>query len=70
MYVPRYPGPLCKRLYSPYFDDEFPHVRRVRWLSLWGGLKQSLTVTRLTLMEREVPPSASSPVQPIGATSG
>jgi predicted Mrr-cat superfamily restriction endonuclease len=41
---------LRKKLYSPYFEDEFPHVRRVRWLSLWGGLKQSLTFTRLTLL--------------------
>ena len=43
-------SPLRKRLYSPHFDDDYPHIRRVRWLSLWGGLKQSLAFTRLTLM--------------------
>lgn len=45
--------PLRKRLYSPYFDDYFPHIRRVRWLSLWGELKQSLTLTKFALMQGE-----------------
>jgi predicted Mrr-cat superfamily restriction endonuclease len=43
-------GPLRKKLYSPFFQDEYPHIRRVRWLSVGGGFKQSLTLTRLTLM--------------------
>lgn len=43
-------NPLRKKLYSQFFDDDFPNIRRVRWLSLWGGLKQPLTFTRLTLM--------------------
>jgi len=41
---------LRKKLYSPFFDEYFPNIRRVRWLSLWGGLKQPLALTRLTLM--------------------
>jgi len=41
---------LRKRLYSPFFKESFCHIRRVRWLSLWGGLKQNMTFTRLTLM--------------------
>ena len=49
-FVPK-SSPLRKKLYSEYFDDEFPNIRHVRWLSLWGGLKQPLTFTRLTLMQ-------------------
>jgi len=47
--------PLRERLYSEYFDDYYPHIHRVRWLSLWGGIKQSTAFTRLTLMEQEHP---------------
>ena len=42
--------PLRKKLRSAFFRDDFPNIRRVRWLSLWGGLKQSRAFTRLTLM--------------------
>ena len=44
-------NPLRTKLHSPFHDDDYPHIRKVRWLSLWGGLKQSLAFTRLTLME-------------------
>lgn len=42
--------PLRQKFYSPYFKDHFPHVRAVRWISLGGGMKQQLTLTRLTIM--------------------
>jgi predicted Mrr-cat superfamily restriction endonuclease len=42
--------PLRQKLRSPFFGDGFPHIRRVRWLSLGGGMKQSAALTRLTLM--------------------
>lgn len=41
---------LRKRLRSEFFGEDFPHIRRVRWLSLGGGMKQSVALTRLTLM--------------------
>ena len=41
--------PLRKEFYSPYFDDFFPHTRSVRWISLGGGMKQPLTLTRLAV---------------------
>jgi predicted Mrr-cat superfamily restriction endonuclease len=44
------PDPLRNKLFSPFFKDHFPHIRRVRWLSLWGGLRRELAFTRLTLM--------------------
>ncbi len=42
--------PLRNTFYSPFFGEKFWHVRAVQWLSLGGGLKQPLTLTRLTLM--------------------
>jgi predicted Mrr-cat superfamily restriction endonuclease len=42
--------PLRRKLRSAFFEEEYPHIRRVRWLSLGGGMKQSGTLTRLTLM--------------------
>jgi len=42
--------PLREKFYSPYFDDYFPHVRAVRWISLGGGMKQPLTLTKLTIL--------------------
>ena len=53
--------PLRTRLHSPYFQDDFPHIRRVRWLSLWGGLKRELAFTRLTLMPAEPEPQPQKP---------
>ena len=41
---------LRRKLYSPFFDDDYPHIRWVKWLSLGGGLKQALAFTRLTVM--------------------
>jgi len=42
--------PLREKFYSPYFDDYFPHVRSVRWVSLGRGMKQPLTFTKLTVL--------------------
>ncbi len=42
--------PLREKFYSPYFKDYFPNVRNVRWVSLWGGMKQPLTLTKLTVL--------------------
>jgi predicted Mrr-cat superfamily restriction endonuclease len=42
---------LRKEFYSPYFDDSYPHVREVNWVSLWGGMKQALAVTKLTVVK-------------------
>ena len=42
--------PLRQELRSRAFGEEFCHIRRVRWLSLWGGLKQPKAFTKLTLM--------------------
>jgi len=42
--------PLRKKLNSEFFDDDFPHIRRVHWVSLWGGLKRPLAFTKLTVM--------------------
>lgn len=44
--------PQRKEFYSAYFDDSFPHVRDVRWVSLGGGMKQPATLNRLTVMPR------------------
>jgi predicted Mrr-cat superfamily restriction endonuclease len=43
-------APLRDKFYSPYFEDYFPHVRPIRWISLGGGMKQPLTLTRLTVL--------------------
>jgi predicted Mrr-cat superfamily restriction endonuclease len=51
--------PLRHKFYFPFFDDYFPHVRDVRWISLGGGMKQALTLTRLTVMERPAAPAPS-----------
>jgi hypothetical protein len=40
---------LRKDFYSPYFDDSYPRVREVNWISLWGGMKQRLALTKLTV---------------------
>ncbi len=50
---------IRKKLYSPFFDDYFPHVRDVRWVSLGGGMKQSLAFTHLTVMQRPALPEPS-----------
>ncbi len=41
---------LRRGLHSEFFGEDFAHIRRVRWLSVWGGLRQPLTLTRLKLM--------------------
>lgn len=42
---------LRKKFYSPYWDDDYPHVRDVIWVSLAGGMKQPLTLTKLTKLK-------------------
>jgi hypothetical protein len=41
---------LRNEFYSAYFDDSYPHVREVNWVSLWGGMKQALALTNLTVV--------------------
>jgi len=41
---------LRSKFYSPFFGDDYPHVRDIRWISLGGGMKQALALTRLTVM--------------------
>jgi predicted Mrr-cat superfamily restriction endonuclease len=47
----RQDNPMRKKFYSPYFGDDYPHVRKVSWVSLSGGMKQPLTLTRLKLVK-------------------
>jgi len=42
--------PLHEKFYSPFFEDYFPHVRSVEWISLGGGMKQPLTLTKLKVL--------------------
>ena len=42
--------PLREKFHSPSFNDYFPHVRAIRWISLGGGMKQPLSLTRLTVL--------------------
>jgi restriction system protein len=46
-------SPLRTKFHSPYFDDDYPHIRSVHWISLSGAMKQPLTVTRVTEMVDE-----------------
>jgi len=41
---------LRKKLRAEFLGDDFPHIRRVRWLALGGGMKQPVALARLTLM--------------------
>jgi len=41
---------LREKFHSNFFDDDYPHVRRVNWISLSGAMKQPLTVTKVTEM--------------------
>jgi predicted Mrr-cat superfamily restriction endonuclease len=43
-------SPLRQKFRSQRFDEYWLHVRSVRWISLGGGMKQPLSLTRLTVM--------------------